>query len=546
MGTDREFDSLDLEPEEFRDLGYRAVDLMADHFARVRDVDTSPGETPPEVAAEFDDPLPVEGEDPEAVLGEWHERIYPFAAHPGSPRWFGFVMGSGTPLGALADGLASAVNMNVGGWFGGPSATEIERQCLRWLAEMIDYPTDCGGVLTSGGTMANHAALYAALQATTGFDARTDGLAAVSDRSGAEGTTDADGTTGADGITDADGTTGADRPTGRFRLYHSAHEGHSSIERVAEMIGVGSDAIREVPCDDDYRMDPDALDELLIEDVENGDIPFCVVAYVGSINVSAIDPLADIADVCEDHGVWMHADGACGAVGAILPEKADRYDGLERADSVTLDPHKWLSIPYACGCVLFRDQEVQSRAFAMEAAYLDETAEEEYHGTNFGFLGPEMSRPFRGLKLWMNLKHRGVDGYRKLLAQSCECAEHLHDRVVAAEDFQAVQEPNLFIYSFRYLPADLQEPERDEDDVPTPHDQAAIDEYVDWLNQRVADALRLSGEALVTTTEVSERTVIRLSICSHRTTPEDIDDTFESIGEHGGRIDDAHRDGLSE
>jgi glutamate/tyrosine decarboxylase-like PLP-dependent enzyme len=508
MGTSEDFHSLDPDPEEFRELGYKTVDMMADHFAQVREVDTFPDTTPSEVAEEFDDPLPIDGEDPEAVLAEWTERVYPYATHQGSPRWYGYVMGSGTPIGALADALAASVNMNVGAWMGGPSATEIERQCLRWLAEMIGYPTDCGGVLTSGGTMANHTAIYAALQSTTDFETRASGLR-------------------------------ADDRQGRFTLYESAHEDHSSVERVAEMIGVGSDAIRSVPCDDDYRMDPGALDDMLSEDVENGNIPFCVVAYVGSINVSAIDPLAEIADVCADYDVWMHADGACGAVGAILPEREHRYEGLERADSVTLDPHKWLSVPYSCGCVLFRDPEVQARAFSMHADYLDFTDEEAYHGANLGFRGPEMSRPFRALKLWMSLKHRGVEGYRQLLRQNCQCAEHLHDRVVAADDFEMLQEPNLFIYSFRYLPTDLR------DGVVDAERRNAINDYADWLNQRIADELRFTGEAFVTTTEVQDHTAIRLSICSHRTRATDIDRTFEALREHGERIDAEDREKLN-
>jgi len=506
MASDLDADSLDPDPEEFRELGYRVVDMMADHYDGVREVDTFPDTTPPEVSAVFDEPLPEAGQNASEVLDEWHERVYPNAGHPGSPRWYGYVMGSGTPMGALADALASAVNMNAGAWLGAPSATEIERQCLRWLAEMIGYHPDGGGVLTSGGTMANHTALYTALQHATEFEARETGL---------RGTDEA----------------------GRFTLYESAHEHHSSVERVAEMIGIGTDAIRYVPCADDYRMDPEALDRMLVEDRAAGKTPFCVIAYVGSINVSAVDPLEAIADVCADHDVWMHADGACGAVGAILPEKADRYAGIDRADSVTLDPHKWLSIPYSCGCVLFRDRADQARAFSMHADYLDFTDDETYHGTTFGFLGPEMSRPFRGLKLWMNLKHRGVEGYRRQLRRNCECAEHLHDRVVAAEDFQAVQEPNLFIYSFRYLPADLQDADPDR--------RAAVDEYADWLNQRIADDLRLTGEAFVTTTEVDGRTVQRMSICSHRTREEDVDRTFDALREHGDRIDAEERDRLA-
>lgn len=284
-------------------------------------------------------------------------------------------MGSGTPIGVLAEALAAAVNMNVGGWVASPSATEVERQCIGWLAEMIGYPTGCGGVLTSGGTMANQAAIYAALQRATDFELRRTGF--------------------------------IDRVHGeQFALYESTHEEHSSITRVAEVTGIGRNAIRKVPVDDSYRMDAGALNEMIAEDRENGYTPFAVVAQVGSINVSAIDPLVDIADVCADHDLWMHVHGACGAVGAILPEKEHLYEGIERADSVTLDPHKWLSIPYGCGCLLVADKRVQARAYSMDASYLDISEKEEYRGTNYAFLGPEMSRPFRALKLWMNLKHQ--------------------------------------------------------------------------------------------------------------------------------------------
>ena len=505
MTTDRDFVTLDPSPEEFRELGHRVVETIAAHYEQIEEIPTLSDATPAEVAAVFDDPLPIAGADPREILDDWDERVYPYAAHQGSPRWFGYVNGSGTPMGVLADALAASVNMNVGAWVLSPSATEVERQCIEWLAEMIGYPTECGGVLTSGGTMANQAAIYAALQAATGFELRQTGFANRDD-------------------------------VEQFTLYESAHEGHSSITRVAEVLGVGREAIREVPADEEYRMDPEALDTMIEADSEDGYTPFAVVAQVGSINVSAIDPLDDIADVCEGHDVWMHADGACGAVGAILPEKEHRYEGLVRADSVTLDPHKWLSVPYGCGCVLFRDELVQARTFSMQASYLDVSEKEVYHGTNYGFLGPEMSRPFRALKLWMNLKHRGVEGYRTLLSQGCRNAEHLHERVRREPDLEAVQEPNLFIYSFRYVPADLQQ--RAEGN----SESTVDDEYVDWLNQRIADDLRFTGLAYVTTTTVRDHVVLRFSICSHRTTPDDVDVTVDAILEHGERIDAEGRD----
>lgn len=500
----------DLTPEEFREAGHRAIELIAEHFERVHDVETLPDRTPREVAALFDEPLPERGESAHEILDDWEDYVYPNATHNGSPRWFGYVKGSGTQIGVLADALAAAVNMNAWGQIGGPSATEVERQSIEWLAEMIGYPSDCGGLLTSGGSMANHTAIYAALQYATGFDAAEEGVR-------------------------------SSETDGRFTLYTSAHEHHSSVERVASMIGVGTDSIRYVQCDDEFRMRPAALEDAIEADLAAGHSPFCVVGQVGSINVGAVDPLSDLADVCDDYDLWFHADGACGAVGACLPEKAGLYEGLDRADSVTLDPHKWLSVPYACGCVLFRDENVQIRSFAMDANYLDKTADDAYHGLYYSSMGPELSRPFRALKVWMSLKHRGLEGYREQFRRTIRCAERLHELVGAADDFEELHRPTLFIYSFRYVPPDLAEGA-------TEHDRIGFHRaaYLDWLNQRITDDLRRTGEAFLTTTKVDGRTVLRMSVCSHRTTTEDVERTVDLLRGFGERTDRNEREAWSE
>ncbi len=499
----------DLDPEEFRAVGHRAVDEIAAYFEELDDLPVFPGKTPQEVEEVFEEDLPETGQEPDAILDEWTEKVLPNATHNTSPRYFGFVMGSGTMMGVLADALAAAVNMNAGGWKPAPAATEMERRTVRWLAELIGYDADCGGLLTSGGTMANVTGILAGLRATAGYDTKTRGLQ-------------------------------ADDRSGRYTIYVADHEGHSSVYRVAELLGLGSDAVRPVPSHDDFTMDVDALERLLDEDEARGDVPFCVVAQVGSINVGAIDPLADVARVCEERDLWFHADGACGAVGAMLPEKRPQYRGLERADSITLDPHKWLYVPYECGCVLVRDQELLAGAFAMDAAYLEGTLPTEYEGLDYYELGPQMSRGFRALKVWMSLKQYGVEGYRRLLGRNVACVEHLDDLVRSAPDFEALHEPNLYIYSFRYAPADLQ---RATDRSAETRD--AIDDYLGPLNQRIADAIRERGDAFVMTSAIHDRTVLRLSICSHRTTVEDVDAVFEAIRTVGEREDRAGRDALA-
>ncbi|KAB1187702.1 MULTISPECIES: aminotransferase class V-fold PLP-dependent enzyme [Haloferax] len=506
MASSTESGTLAPTPDEFRDLGYRAVDIIADYFESIDDLPVFPGKAQTEIEAVFEEPLPETGEDPASILEEWPTRVLPNATHVGSPRYFGYVMGSGTAMGVVADALAASINMNAGGWKPAPAATEIERQTISWIAEMIGYPTDCGGQFTSGGTMANLTAILTGLRAKAGYDTKRSGLQSA-DQS--------------------------------FTLYMSDHEGHSSIYRVAEILGLGSDAVRLVPSHDDFTMDVDALAEQLDEDVSNGDTPLCVVAQVGSVNVGAIDPLDEIATVCAERDIWFHADGACGALGAILPEKRPQYAGLERADSVTLDPHKWLYIPYDCGCVLVRDHSLLADAFEMHASYLEGTMRTPYEGLDYYEVGPQMSRGFRALKVWMSLKHYGVEGYRTLLSQNVHCTEHLDARVRDADDFVALHEPNLYLYSFQYAPPDLQALAAD-----SPQARDAVDTYLDELNQRIADEIQLTGTAFVMTTSIHGRTVLRFSICSHRTTTDDIDRTFEALRDIGEQVDSSLRQTL--
>lgn len=479
----------DLSPDEFRRIGYRTIDMIADYYASLRDVPVFPPRPADAIEAEFAEPLPTSPQDPDQILDAWADKVLPNATHLGSPRYFGFVNGSGSMMATLAEALAASVNMNVGAWKPAPAGTEIERRTIRWIAEAIGYDTECGGLFTSGGTMANFTALTAALRNVAPRDLVTTGLQGRGS-------------------------------SGRFRLYMSDHEGHVSIRVAAQLIGLGDNAIVSVPSRPDLAIDVAALQEAIEADLAAGDIPFCVVAQVGSINVGIIDPLDEIADLCERYGLWLHADGASGAFGAMLPEKRHLYRGMERADSLTLDPHKWLYIPYECGAVLVRSSERLRSAFSMSAPYLRGTTPTDYDGLDYLEYGPQMSRGFRALKVWMTMKHYGLEGYRRLLAQNIRCAERLHELVRGADEFEVIHEPNLFIYSFRFRgdAADRSESE------------------LDRLNQAICDQLQRSGEAFIMTSRVRGRVVIRASICSHRTTPNDIERLFRRIQEIGREI----------
>lgn len=488
------FDNLDLSPEEFKKLGYRVIDMITDYYSSIHEVRVFPPNTSKEVEQVFEEDLPETGQDPDAILDEWQSKVLPYTTHLGSPRYFGFVNGSGTMIGTLAEALAASVNMNTGGWLPAPSATEIERRTISWMAEIIGYPTDCGGLFTSGGTMANFTALQTALRNIAPYDTTTKGLQKESF-------------------------------SAKFKVYMSDHEGHISIVRVVDLLNLGRDSICLIKSNEDFSMNTDDLEAKIDKDIEEGNVPLCVVGQVGSINVGVIDPLEEIARICRERNIWFHADGACGAVGAMLPEKKAQYRGLELADSVTLDPHKWLYIPYDCGCVLVRNAEKLRRAFSLQAPYLRGSLPTKYTGLYYLDYGPEMSRSFKALKVWMSLKHFGIEGYRKLLSQNIKCVEYLDQLVRDSRDFKALHKPNLLMYSFQYAPVEL---------IEKPGiDPQELNERLDILNQQIMDEIKLSGTAFIMSSKIHDRTVIRLSICSHRTTQDDIDVVFSKLKEIG-------------
>jgi glutamate/tyrosine decarboxylase-like PLP-dependent enzyme len=246
------------------------------------------------------------------------------------------------------------------------------------------------------------------------------------------------------------------------------------------------------------------------------------VAQVGAINTGAVDPLVSIAEICSEKDLWFHADGACGAVGAMLPEKSALYRGLEQADSVTLDPHKWLFIPYECGCLLVKEAERLRRTFSTSAPYLQGTLPTDLSGLNYFDYGPQMSRGFDAAKVWMTLKHFGLEGYRRLLRNGIACAVKLDELVKASEDFVALHKPELFIYSFQFAPRLFRE--------------TGSPEILDRANQVLADRITESGFAFVMTTRIHGRVVLRLSICSHRTTTDDIEAVFLKLQELGKEL----------
>ena len=478
----------DIDRDELRRVGYALIDAIAEYHEGLDARPVLPRTTPAEVTKRLAGELGESGESAQTLLDDWRERVAPLLTAVGSPRHFGFVNGSGAMIGIFAEALTAATNTNAGAWKLGPSATEIERQVVRWIAKFIGYPEDAGGILVSGGTMANFTALLTALRHVAPYDSTPRGLQ-------------------------------DDARRGRFLLYMSDHEGHVSVTRVADMLNLGREAIRLVPSNDDFTMNADALDRMIEHDRARGDLPFCVVAQLGSVNVGAIDPLDALADVCERHGVWLHGDGAIGLLSAGVPETAARFRGIARADSLSVDAHKWLGVPHDCGMVLVRDARRLRRAFSITAPYLRGIA--AHDEIDYLEYGPQMSRSFRALKVWMVLRFFGAAGVRALIEKNIGLAHRLHGLVRDHPDFEVLHEPVLSIYSFRYVPHHL---------------GGADDDAIDRLNQEIAEDIQRSGLAIVMTTRIRGRVALRMSICSQRTIEDDIDRTFEAIVLAGRRL----------
>ena len=487
----------DLDLEELRRVGRQTIEVIAEYHAGLARRRVLPGESPERVASCFADELAEEGEPAAALIEDFARRVVPLLTAVGSPRHFGYVNGSGAMIAILAEALAACVNTNAGAWKLGPAATEIERQCLRWCARFIGYPQEAGGILVSGGTAANFTALLAALRHVAPYDSTPGGL-----QDGAR--------------------------SGRFLVYMADHEGHVSITRVADMLNLGRDAVRLVPSGADFRLDAAALERMVAADRERGDLPFCVVAQLGSVNVGAIDPLDAIGEVCERHGLWLHGDGACGLLAAGLAETRHLFRGIERADSLSFDAHKWLGVPYGCGVVLVREGERLRRAFSIAAPYLRSAGDTYDRTLDYLEYGPEMSRGFRALKLWFVLRSFGRRGLAEMLRKNLQLTRNLHELVADHPDFVVLHEPTLYVYSFRYVPSDLGERQG----------EPVVETAVDRLNEAIAQEVTRDGHALVMTTRIRGRVALRLSICSQRTLRDDVESTFELVARIGHRLAD--------
>ena len=487
---------LSLDPDEFRRAGHALVDRIAAELAGLPERPVTPGKAPDEIRDILgaDRPLPEEGQPLESILDEASDLLFSNSLYNGHPRFFGYITASPAPIGILGDLLASAVNPNVGGWTLSPMASEIEGQTLRWIADLIGYPTDCGGLLVSGGNVANMVGFWAA-RAAAGAPWRIR-------------------------------ETGA-RSSGAPQLVaYVSQETHTWVQKASDLSGLGTDAIRWIETDDSLRMDVDALREAIGRDREEGLQPFLVVGTAGSVSTGAVDPLPAIGEVCKREGLWFHVDGAYGGFAAAAPEAPADLVGLAEADSVAVDPHKWLYAPLEVGCALVRRPDALRDAFAYHPPYY-------YFGveaTNYVEHGLQNSRGFRALKVWLQLRQAGRSGYRKMISQDIQLCERLQLLVDAHPELEPIAS-GLSICSFRYVPAELQERLEEED----------TELLLNDLNQRIQDHLERSGEVFVSNVVIRGRYALRACIVNINTTLEDVEALPEVVARIGRQVHDESR-----
>jgi aromatic-L-amino-acid decarboxylase len=463
--------------EELRRVGHRMVDDMLDYLATVRDRPAWSA-VPNDVRQALSTDVPLRGAPLASVYEEFKQNVLPYPTGNIHPRFWGWVMGTGTPVAMLADMLASGMNS----WLGGfdHSATLVEQQVVRWLAAMLGFPADASGVLTSGCTTANIIGLAVARHARAPFDVRHSGLQGRADE-------------------------------GRLVVYCST-ETHSWVEKAVELLGIGRADLRRVPVDSCYRLDMIALRATVSADRRDGLTPICVIGTAGTVNTGATDDLTALAQFCRSENLWFHVDGAFGALAALSKKWRSTVAGLAAADSIAFDLHKWMYMPFEAGCILVRDAEVHRQTFSATPQYLKSQGRGLARRTpEFVALGIDMARSFKALKIWMCLKTYGLETYGRLIEQNIDQAHYIAQRIERDSRLELLAPVALNVVCFRF------------------RDCAGDDGFLDEWNEEIVIRLQESGVAVPSLTRIDNRSAIRVAITNHRSRREDFDLLLEHV-----------------
>ncbi len=477
---------IEISKDDFRKIGYMLVDKISNFIDTISENPVTPGESPAELNELLEDEsLPDHGKSAEELLSSTADLLFEHSLLNGHPKFLGYITSSAAPIGAFADFLASSVNPNVGAQILSPVATEIEKQTIKWLAEFIGVSPTYGGILVSGGSMANFTAFVAA---------RT--------KIGPEKIVE-------DGI---------ENQSMKLVVYCSKAT-HVWIEKAAFLFGLGSNSIRWIETDANNSMRLDVLEKTIKEDLDNDYKPMMVVGTAGDVSTGTVDNLKGIAAICKSHDIWFHIDGAYGLPAIIVPKFKHLFQGVEEADSIALDPHKWLYSPLEAGCILVKDKKHLNASFNSYPEYYNYSKNQNGSFHNYYEYGIQNSRGFRALKVWLGLQHVGKNGYLEMIRQDIELSELMYNLAIEHPELEAVSQ-NLSITTFRYIPIKFNSN--------TP--------YLNMLNEALVDDLQKGGEVFLSNAIVKNKYCLRGCIVNFRTSENDINELIEFVVERGRKL----------
>ena len=457
-----------MDANEFRSLGHKVVDLLAEYFDQIEGKRVFPDVEPRVVNQLFVEALPQDPESPDVVLSELQAKLLPYCTNVGHPGYMGLITPSPTPVGAVADFICSCLNQNVGAYSIGPSAVAMERQVVRWLTDLCGYDANAGGNLTSGGMLANFIGLKLGRDAVTKDQSQHDGI------------------------------------HDRWAIYVS-EERHVSLDKAVDCIGLGRNALRALPTDEKFQLRLDALEKAIADDKKNGVRPMCVIGIFGTTNTGAVDDIRELRRIADREGMWLHVDAAYGGGMLLSHEWPMRNRGLELADSITIDPHKWFYAPLDAGAVLVKDQRRLTASFGIKPSYLTDEFDQANERYQYYVHGFEQSRRFRSLKVWMSFKRYGARQIGDWIDNNVRQAKHLHEVVAHDAEFEAASVPPMSAICIRYKGQNLDEPQSKE------------------LHVQVAERVEQDGRFWMSTTELKGKTWFRINPVNFRTREEHMD-----------------------
>jgi len=478
---------IEMNKEEFRKAGHQLIDTIADFLQTIDQQPVTKGETAKQLKTVMREaPLPIDGAPAANIITKASELLLEHSLFNGHPKFFGYITSSPAPIGALADLLAATVNPNVGAQVLSPMATQVELQTIQWLSEFIGVPSTYGGILVSGGNMANFTAFVTARTVKAPKNIKSEGI----------------------------------RDSDKLVVYCSKAT-HTWIEKAAVLFGLGSNAIHWVETDADNKMKVEALEQMIIKDLEKGYKPIMVIGNAGDVSTGAVDDIQILSAISKKYDLWFHIDGAYGIPAAVLPELKDMFAGIDGADSIALDPHKWLYSPLEAGCTLVKDPNHLVETFSSHPVYYNfSSTEERTH--NFYEYGFQNSRGFRALKVWMSLQQVGRNGYEQMIREDIELSKLMYTLVDAHPDLEAMTQ-NLSITTFRYVPVAFNEMDNRED-------------YLNGLNESLLNELQQGGEVFLSNAVIEDKYCLRACIVNFRTSKEDIEQVVEIIVRAGKKV----------